>query len=96
MVADLKEFSFSNGMGWNSSRNIEKNHSNNLNSIELYKNMWSTFKCQCTVGQNMDETALHTVGLHAKTIFSYMCLYNQIIRKRIATNVTVSEMIIMC
>lgn len=44
----------------------------------------------------MDETALHTVGLHAKKIFSYMCLYNQIIRKRIATNVTVSEMIIMC
>lgn len=44
----------------------------------------------------MDETALHTVRLLAKKIFSNMCLYNQVIRKRIATNVTVSEMIIMC
>lgn len=60
---------------------LENNHSNNLNSSELYKNMWSTFICQCSVGQNMEEIALHAAGLHAKKVFSNMCLYNQIIER---------------
>lgn len=44
----------------------------------------------------MEEIALHAAGLHAKKVFSNMCLYNQIIRKRTAMNFIVSEMIIMC
>ena len=44
----------------------------------------------------MEEIALHAAGLHAKKVFSNMCLYNQIIRKRTAMNFIVSEMIITC